>query len=376
MPHPAEPPWSPLLTGAAARAALDAVAALTGRPRPAPRRVRPDLAAGGPGLALVFHQWGLVHPGAGWAEPARGYLAASAAGDRRLSGGGPPSPGLFGGLAGLAFAAWLADPGGHLLAEAHERVVRRTADRVRELADPSPRSPDLRVSGPAVDLVTGLTGSGAYLLCRAEDPGARSVLEALLRALVLWAELPPTGGLDRGMAHGAGGPLALLALAARAGVTVPGQRPATARLAERILAPDAPGPDRPGPPPSWCRGGPGTARALWLAGVALDDPGLREQAVRLLKGALHQPTPGHRPADAPGLCHGRAGLLQITLRFARDTGDPQLAHEAVRLAAPLAAGGPHPGGAGFLDGAAGTALALLAAATADRPVWDRALLLS
>ncbi|MBT2385876.1 hypothetical protein J7E86_20305 [Streptomyces sp. ISL-11] len=183
------------------------------------------------------------------------------------------------------------------------------------------------------------------------------------------------------MAHGLSGPLALLSLALREGVVVPGQREALRRLAGTLTArctTDPWGATWPGTAPgrlpraSWCRGSPGTARALWLAGTALDDAAPRELAVRALQAACRRPPEVRRVDAEPGLCHGVAGLLHITARFAHDTGDPELA----AVAADLASTRFRPVDAGFLDGAAGVTLTLLAAATDTELAWDRALLLA
>jgi hypothetical protein len=95
--------------------------------------------------------------------------------------------------------------------------------------------------------------------------------------------------------------------------------------------------------------------------------------------------------DSPTFCHGVAGLLQITLRFANDTGDPIFVQAAADLTEqilgmyrpdhPLGFTDLEPGGnpvdqPGLLDGAPGVALALLAAATDVPPAWDRLFLLS
>ncbi|MBB5120980.1 lanthionine synthetase C family protein [Streptomyces eurocidicus] len=403
------PPRTAVLRDRAAADALELVSGLVGRPRRVPARVHPDLADGGPGLVLAFRQLDRCLPGEGWGAMAEGYLAASVEGAARL-GGPTAAPGLFGGLAGLAFAAWSLSPAAPPRTAAHERVVEQASLRARALAA-TPHGPPPR----AFDVIAGATGTGAYLLCRYDEPAARAALRDVLTALVAlsgadragtphWFTPPeaindpdrrarfPHGALDCGVAHGIAGPLSLLSLALGGGVTVPGQRAAVVRLAGWLAArrtDDAQGPDWPAlvplPPPggptpvcppaaraSWCRGAPGIARALWLAGTALDDAPLRALAVRALKAVHRRP-----PPDGTGLCHGLAGLLQITVRFAQDTGDPELtgavaalvAASAARLKA--AADGP-----GFLDGAAGTVLALLSAATRVPPDWDRALLLS
>ncbi|MEV5379036.1 lanthionine synthetase C family protein [Streptomyces nondiastaticus] len=372
--------WTAVLSPGASAAALARIASAA-RPHRVPHRVRPDLAGGGAGLALAFHWLDRGLPGRGWDAFARGYLAAAIRGYQRLGA----SPGLFGGAAGLAFAAWSVSHDGSApgCSALHDRVVREAFARARELGDGPP--PPAR----AVDVVSGLTGAGAYLLCWSDEPRAadalRAVLTVLTRTGARTGTRRPGETSDPGLAHGLSGPLALLSLALGEGVAVPGQRRAVGRLADMLNAcrtDDAWGPNWPGTAnghggrpvrASWCRGSPGTARALWLAGSALGERPLRDLAVRALK-AVHLRPPGERRIDGdPGLCHGLAGLLQITSRFAHDTGDPALASAAGRLAA---APFPANAGPGFLDGAAGVVLAVLSAATDAEPEWDRALLLA
>jgi hypothetical protein len=144
--------------------------------------------------------------------------------------------------------------------------------------------------------------------------------------------------------------------------------------------------------PSWCHGSPGVARALYLAGSALGEAAWGAAAREALLAVFRRPRESWR-MDEPGLCHGRAGLLRITQRLSEDLGDDELEAEATKLAASLvdafdpdSAFGypyrdPHRGltdGPGFLEGAAGTALALhsYARPNAAAPAWDAALLLS
>jgi hypothetical protein len=98
-----------------------------------------------------------------------------------------------------------------------------------------------------------------------------------------------------------------------------------------------------------------------------------------------------RCIESPTFCHGVAGLLQITLRFANDTGLPLFTEAAVSLTEELLSayepdsllgyrnwepGGTRVDQPGLLDGAPGILLVLLAASTDVEPSWDRAFLLS
>jgi hypothetical protein len=107
--------------------------------------------------------------------------------------------------------------------------------------------------------------------------------------------------------------------------------------------------------------------------------------------AVHRRPVAARQIDSPTFCHGVAGLLQVTLRFAHDTRRPRFVQAAADLVgqllaqyrpeSPLGYASLEPGGRavdqpGLLDGAPGVALVLLAASTDVEPVWDRLFLLS
>jgi hypothetical protein len=203
----------------------------------------------------------------------------------------------------------------------------------------------------------------------------------------------------------------VLALALDKGLEVPGQTEAVLQLSDWLVehriddawgpnwpmfipmtpqgldsAPDRAEPSRNG----WCYGSPGVARALWLAGTALGDASLRELAAEAMRAVARRPS-ANRLLNSPTFCHGLAGLLQIVLRFAHDTGEAAFADLAAELTdalldayepgrplgyAAVEASGNRVDRAGLLDGAPGVAMALLAAATDAEPTWDRLFLLS
>jgi hypothetical protein len=283
------------------------------------------------------------------------------------------------------------------------------------------------------DVIRGLTGVGSYLLRRNSDGEMlRAVLDYVVRLTQSaqdggdtlpgwWAACGPSGRFDDrfpgghanlGMAHGIGGPLALLALAALRGVTVTGQHEAIDRICSWLdrwrIDTDA-GPlwpywvtlaelraGRADPTralrPSWCYGTAGLARAQQLAALATGNTHRRDLAEDALVRALAEP--GQRAATTDtSLCHGHAGLAHIAVRAAADA----TPHAAARLQAliPGLLDAVHPAdadlqqaatallhpsgcGPGLLDGAAGVALAVLAPSTGELPYsgWDACLLIS
>jgi hypothetical protein len=389
------------------------------------------LAQGDAGVALTCAYLDGCFANEGWDRVGHRYLELAAADAERL---GQMSPGMFGGLAGLAFAAWSLSRGAtryrRMLAAIEAVLLPQVVEQSALLARPDQEG----VGFAEFDVISGLAGAGAYLLCRREDPGAAAGLDAALRALVAltcdadgrprwWtparlmgnqdtAELYPYGNLNCGLAHGIPGPIALMALALCNDVIVPGLEDALDRSAGWLVdhrADDAWGINWPAAVPltaaglpeplgsvwppcrtAWCYGAPGAARALWLAGVARDRAEWRNLAVEAMETVYRRPQRA-RAIDSPTFCHGLAGLLQITLRFAHDTRLAVFVEAAEGLTeAILAAFEPdsllgyrswEPGGgrvdqAGLLDGSPGVILTLLAAATNVAPAWDRAFLLS
>jgi hypothetical protein len=305
---------------------------------------------------------------------------------------------------------------GRRLDAAHRRI---DAGRLPQLAE--------------FDTIRGLTGYGAYVLRR--DPDSRTTRAVLNYCARLtepithrgeplpgwWTQTGPSGNPDdrfpsghanNGMAHGIGGVLALLALAARNGTLVEGHHAALrtilawldrwqektghgpvwpywitlTELRTGCLVPSAPG------RPSWCYGTAGLARAQQLAALALGDTRRQIDAENALVAALTDPDQLKATTDN-GLCHGFAGLAHVAARTADDA-HPSTASQ-LRAAIPALLTAVHPAendpelaasgliqdqesGPGLLDGAAGIALALLAPSTAVPPqtAWDTCFLIA
>jgi lantibiotic biosynthesis protein len=381
-----------------------------------------SLGGGDAGLAVLFGYLDRCFPERDWDQVAHRAMVRIGANITRLS---DQSMGLFGGLAGIAFAAWYLSRGGtrygRALAAAEDVLIPRSTALAESFSG--------RTGMPVeeYDVVSGLSGIAAYLLSRIRENRALRAVKTIAAALVnvierdggrpAWftpAEMIsaksmigeyPDGNLNCGLAHGAPAMLAVLAMAYRENVVVSRQRAAMERLAYWLAAqrrterwgdswPAAVGVNASDPvaraPVGWCYGNPGVARALWLTGKALDDPAFCEMAVNALRSSYRRPASRHG-AVPPTFCHGTAGLLQITMRFAQETGLPDFGDAANSLLerllmrfsdeAPFGYRDHDPelglvDRAGLLDGAAGVALVLLAAVSNQDPDWDRVFLLS
>lgn len=387
------------------------------------------LGSGSPGLALAFT--GAARDPARQVPRAHAYLTA---GTRAVSGRAGTAGGIFKGPGALAFAVLLAHrtTGGYV--SALHRFDAYQRDLVRTVLPPVEDRP-LPTIG-RYEVVRGLTGVGRYLLARAEscEEPLTAVLDYLVRLSLgtvehrgadvprWWAlDAPrigseaafPGGHLNLGLSHGVAGPLALLALAWEQGVRVPGQQEAmeaTAELLRTWAVQDRYGLFWPGylsfaqwqrgPAaydgdakwPAWCYGAPGVSRALQLAGRALGRTDFSDLARASVDRLLVLPRSAWG-IDDHALCHGWAGALHQLGRLDELWRDSRLAELRDAIAAELvSAFDPAvpfglrftmtkvPFGSdvsGYLDGAAGVALALDSYATDGTPAdWDMPLLLA
>jgi hypothetical protein len=414
--------WRPILSGTAAEQALQAVDAIAGSipPTTAPPRERdPSLGRGLAGLALL-HTW-LARADR---TPQSGVLARQCL-DQACEAVSVQAvhASLYGGFPGVAWAADVVD---HLLdADEEDRGEDVDAAVLRLLSRAD------RWSAP-YDLVVGLTGLGVYALQRCPRPAA---IECLRRVVVLldecarqdehgsyWWTPPaeilgeesreqyPSGRVDLGVAHGLAGTVAFLGVCCGAGIERTTARPLLDGAVNWLLAHSIPtdaGPTfpvwvAPGEQPTparsaWCYGDPGIAAALLLAARGAGSAAWEEEAVALARRAAERPASETGVVNA-NFCHGAAGLAHLYNRLYQATGVPELGRASLywlertlgfyrraRCAgSSWVQGNWDPGrrdlwtwtGTDLVEGAAGIALVLLAAATSVEPTWDRVFLIS
>jgi len=385
------------------------------------------VAQGDAGIALMCSYLDACFPEEGWDKTGHEYLTWAARGAEAI---GALHTSLYSGLAGLAFSAQSLSRNGSRYKKLLASLDYSLSSQVLEPSAALSGRHGVAVS--EFDLIVGSSGVAAYLLQRGYEPPLDVALHAILDSLVAlteeidgiphWytpyhllagegmAEHYPEGNLNCGLAHGIPGPLAVMALGLEAGLPVEGLREAVARTAQWLVrhqsrdrygtnwptvVPYSPGGNvEPGQLDSsraaWCYGAPGVARSLWLAGRALGDDDLQQVAVQGMEAVYRRPI-DERRIDSPTFCHGVAGLLQVTLRFAHDTSLPVFSQAASELTEQLLSlydpeqtlgfCSIEPGGnlidqPGLLDGAPGVALVLLAASSHVDPTWDRLFLLS
>jgi hypothetical protein len=408
--------WQPLLTGNSAALAREAVSVildeLAGPKGPQPAAY---LDPAGPGPALLFSYLAACSPDDPHLPAVGPHLEAAL----RNTPEGPLHACLYGGLAGLGWGAI------HVQAALHvdsEEIAEEIDDTLAEYLDRSSWT-------DAYDLISGLVGLGVYALERLPCPSAKTCLELILSRLTETAERRPEGltwwshpnwigewsrarcphgYYNLGVAHGVPGVIGLLGGVIAADVDVSRARPLLEGAVDWLLSQDPPDelgypfwlearsgtPHRPSRV-AWCYGDAGIAAALLSAARAAGEATWEGAARRIARRAARRPPQDCGIADAC-LCHGAAGLGHLFNRLYQATDEPELGEAArfwfeqtfaLRQPGKAVAGFPSwevvPGGektwvasAGFLNGAAGVGLALLAAVAPVEPTWDRILLVS
>lgn len=282
------------------------------------------------------------------------------------------------------------------------------------------------------DLISGLVGLGVYAVERFPRPSGVRCLEAVIDRLeelaerrgdeVTWFTAPellppesreqtPHGYYNLGVAHGVPGVIALLGDACRLGVRSERARPLLDGAVRWLLGQRLPESSEPGgfcyasfvgqgierraSRLAWCYGDPGIAATLLAAARSVGRPDWEREALDIAVRSASA-VPERAGVRDAGLCHGAFSLAHLFNRFHHAGGgaDGELFAGAARdwyrrgldLRQPdrplggFVAWGPKEDremtwldDAGFLTGAAGIGLALLAGLTDIEPEWDRLL---
>lgn len=407
--------WRPLLTGPLATQARDAVDAIvadlaTSMPKP----IAATLADGDAGVALLYAY--LARHGVTGAEERVCELLDSAA---AAVAARPLGPSLYSGYTGVAWAIAHARPASWEL-WANDDALAEIDGALLALVGRGAWRSDY-------DLISGLVGFGVYALERLPRPEAAACLTQIVARLaetaehqadgVTWWTGPqllieptrsehPGGYYNLGLAHGVPGVIALLGAICATGVAHELARPLLDGAVSWLLAQQLPVGERScfgywvgpaiAPAPSrlaWCYGDLGVAAALLAAARCVAEPAWEEAALRIARAAAARAERHTGVIDA-GICHGSAGVAHLFNRIYQASGEALFADAACRwLAHTLALRQPgrgiggflayEPGpdramawtaSPGFLSGAAGVGLALLAATTVIASAWDKVLL--
>ena len=419
----AKGPWRPILEGELAERVRETIeqigAALPGAPAVSPYSEAPGepatLAGGNAGHAIFYSYLAQAWNREDLAAQAEGFLDQAV----EALANEPMGASLYGGFAGVAWSAQ------HLQGRLYES---EEGEDPNEEIDGALSELLAHPWSETYDLIGGLVGFCVYALERIDRPSARLCLERAIDRLddlaerqedgkISWftppeqlpdhqRETSPNGYYNLGVAHGVPGVVAVLAGACAAGVAVEKARPLLEGAVTWLLAhqlPEGMGSrygytvspgveDRHPSRVAWCYGDLGLAAALACAARAVGRPDWEAEAIAIAAGSAARPEEEAGVRDA-GLCHGAVGNAHIFNRFYQATGDERFkAAAASWYAKALDLRQPGEGIAGFrswfggfqsgpdwiaskgfLEGAAGVGLGLLAAISEIEPEWDRVL---
>lgn len=403
--------WQPILEGSLRKQTLDVVSHIAEEVKVSADANDGSLAHGSAGIALLYGYLALFNSSRKQRRTSLGLIDTSTNTLEETT----MSPSLYSGFTGIAWACK------HL--EHKLSAFSGDWDDVdRLLKDYLGRSPWRR----EYDLISGLVGLGVYALCnKMKSECLKRVIDRLEEVAeensegVTWFTLPellpesqrvecPNGYYNLGLAHGIPGVISFLAQTYAAKI----QRQKVKRLLQGavgwILRQKLPNINgsffssftgkefKPIPARSaWCYGDPGIAAALFAAARSLGNKDWERQAMEVALHAATRPVEEAGVKDS-GLCHGSSGLAHIFNRLFQASGNPRFKETAkfwILKTLEMRQPGKGVGGylaywpnlngkiewkkdPGFLTGAAGIALALLAASTNVEPQWDQVLLLN
>jgi lantibiotic modifying enzyme len=382
-------PWRPLLEGGDAKRALEIVRLIGERTREAPPDVTGTLYGGLGGRALLHGYLSVVEPGAGHDVAAMGHLehATDQLGD-------PIQVGLAWGVAGISWVTHhLATLG--LPVEVDDSLDEFLETIVAETPWDHPH-----------DLMEGLAGIALSVIGRVRDPRPQRILGHVLArfeeiakpskpGLTMTYVQPSARGTGEeptlvGPSHGVAGVIAVLARYVELDLDSARARGLLDAMVESLLAHRLP-PDAAATFPTileaklrplrkggsgWCHGDPGIASALFAAGERTN----RDDWKTIATGALRVARSDRLlDAESVGLCHGLVGLAHVFHRADLASPDDMVRDLAIALYRRALDRWEQPDDNDdleLLEGKVGTALGLLAGATAIEPRWDEAFLMS
>lgn len=335
-----------------------------------------SIAGGYPGILPLYVELDKLFPEEGWNLVAHDYVLHTV---KVIETGGVGRLSLFGGIAGVCFYLRQASKN----ESRYKKVLHKLDDILLEGLSNSHLQPlakqlnqQLPCYPPLYEEMQGLSGIGLYCLMNKEKLPFKDMIQKIIRLLISlthpitikgktvpgWYVAPeaffldedrirfPNGNFNLGLSHGITGVLAFLSIAMLQGIEISDQRRAIETVAHWIQMKRKKYKNRffwdtmisfeeevsgdfiveHKSRDAWCYGTPGVARALYLAGKALQNESIQECALETFI-SIFASTREEWNLPGPTMCHGIAGLLIITQLMARDTNTPFLMEKVTKL---------------------------------------------
>lgn len=319
-----------------------------------------SLAEGYPSLGVLFGELTNLFPDEGWDLIGHKYMIEIQEAIKKQS---IDSLSLFGGACSIGFAANSLSCNGEryqkFIKTINEFIIQSIPAKTEMLILPHK---DTKMTD--YDVIQGFSGIGRYLLLFDNNPQIENILKDIIKYMISltdninifgysvpnWyiskenqfiqkdKEKYNEGSFNFGLSHGITSPLAFMSIALMQGIEVEGQREAIKKIVSTINDFKCTFKDTihwPGrikfeefitkncirdiDRASWCYGSPGIARAIYLAGKALNNDYYKNLAIKSLDSLLFLPEELWL-LNSPTFCHGYAGLLRIVECMYLDTG--------------------------------------------------------
>ncbi|MGG6448282.1 lanthionine synthetase C family protein [Pseudobacillus badius] len=396
------------------------------------------LSHGYPGTIIFFTELDRQFPNENWDLVAHEHFLAL---EKELQNIPIYNISLFTGLTGITFATFMASRNreryNKFLSQLESLLYKNIDNFIQQSTESWLKSNSAKAS--MFDVIGGLSGIGRYLLLSNQNGKHTQYIIKINEFLIKltnkvtvrgirvpgWyvssenlgspnlEKIFPQGNFNYGLAHGISGPLAFLAISLTQGIKTNGQVEAIELILDWLLSMEEK--DQYGaywrgrvafeeytngllseekdiPRESWCYGTPGILRAMYLAGKAINDKTVIQKTFDDFKTIYRRPSKNWG-LESPIFCHGKAGLLQITLTMEEDNPKNEFLNDIIFLTdklikqynvhsifgyqdiEPIDGQKSYIDKAGILEGVAGIALSLLSLVKTRETLWDCAFLL-
>ncbi|EIF2122596.1 lanthionine synthetase C family protein [Listeria monocytogenes] len=319
--------------------------------------------AGYPSLVVLFSELDNWFPDEGWDEISHKYLLSLQ--NSMISSGFYQNISLFSGLTGIAFSIRIASKNETRYTEFLENIDQMIITMVDQYCDDLMNKKNEGISPLWVDVISGLSGAGRYLL-QVDNQASSQVQKKIEKCLILMGnsieinnrnvvgwyvpneflftdndkEQFPNGVFNLGMAHGVAGLISYLSLSLIKN-SDDGEKketiefmcdwlinkseyrdyglcwPSMIAFEEEINSVTLTSKDT---RDAWCYGSAGIGRAIFLAGKATAREDYFDKSKEAFQ-AIYDRTWDEWRLEGPSFCHGYSGLLQIINRMYSDTND-------------------------------------------------------
>ncbi|MBM7715658.1 lantibiotic modifying enzyme [Bacillus thermophilus] len=327
-----------------------------------------SLSHGYPAICVAMGEMDKFRQDSGWDLVGHDYVLGI---KKEIERHGIHSLSMWSGLSGILMGVHALSKGGSRYKGFINQLIQFFCETYPAELEKTMAKNDLEMSD--YDVIEGWCSTIGILLLYKEEEWAKTALGKVLAYIVSFCEdktvlgvtvpgwyiLPrqlspessPMGEFNCGMSHGIAGVLAAMSICLKEGIQISGQKEAMHKISDWLRShsrKDQYGVRLPSiisweeevykdrsnaedyHRDAWCYGSPGAARALWLAGEALNRNALKAIALDAYLATFSKPLKKWN-IFSPTFCHGLSGLLRLTHLMYEDSGNEALRIERDKL---------------------------------------------